>query len=264
MTISVVTVVRNAESIIRETIESVLEQSINTFEYLIIDGLSSDRTYEIVCGYDNAFRERGIKFTHISEKDAGVYDAMNKAAHIAEGRFINYMNAGDCFHDADVLKCVEENIERNELAGVFYGDTIVLTEQGEILVKAREINTVLKHMPFYHQACFTNRLLLMDNLYNCSYKIVADYDLYLRLYEKQYTFIKMDQTICKYRIGGISMEHPYKTYCENVEVKIQHGIIRGSSLKQLLSNFYYKNLFIEEMPFHKLATCFQRRRQHNQ
>ena len=102
--ITVVTVSFNAEGTIENTIRSVLDQSYDDFEYLILDGKSTDQTYEIVKSYDSSFKEKGIVFRHFSSPDSGIFDAMNKAVQEAQGEWIIYMNADDSFYDQNVLK----------------------------------------------------------------------------------------------------------------------------------------------------------------
>ena len=91
--ISIVTVCYNAERTIKSTIESVLKQTYTDYEYILIDGKSTDNTYKIVCSYDKKFKNRGVQYRHISEQDQGIFDAMNKGIQMARGRYINFMNA---------------------------------------------------------------------------------------------------------------------------------------------------------------------------
>ena len=99
--ISIVTVCYNAERSIKSTIESVLKQTYTDYEYILIDGKSTDNTYKIVCSYDKKFKNRGVQYRHISEQDQGIFDAMNKGIQMARGRYINFMNADDKFHDSE-------------------------------------------------------------------------------------------------------------------------------------------------------------------
>ena len=102
---SVVTVVFNGSSVIEKTIESVLNQEYEPYEYLIFDGKSTDNTLEIVNRYQDAFKQKGISFVVVSEKDTGIYNAMNKGVKAAKGDFISFLNAGD-WYELDALKNV--------------------------------------------------------------------------------------------------------------------------------------------------------------
>ena len=90
--ISIVTVCYNAERSIKSTIESVLKQTYTDYEYILIDGKSTDNTYKIVCSYDKKFKNRGVQYRHISEQDQGIFDAMNKGIQMARGRYINFIS----------------------------------------------------------------------------------------------------------------------------------------------------------------------------
>lgn len=125
--ITVVTVCFNASETIKSTIESVLNQNYYDFEYVIVDGKSKDDTYKIVESYDKKFEEKNIKYMHNSEKDNGIFDAMNKAANIANGEWIIYMNADDTFYDNSVLSNISKYLKDN--ADVVYGNTIRLKKR---------------------------------------------------------------------------------------------------------------------------------------
>ena len=103
-TVSVVTVCYNADKTISNTIKSVLEQNFSDYEYIIVDGASKDNTLNIVEGFRSGFEDKGISFKVVSEKDNGIYDAMNKGAKLCSGEWILFLNADDSFADPDVLK----------------------------------------------------------------------------------------------------------------------------------------------------------------
>ena len=111
--VTVVTVTFNAEDCIEDTILSVINQSYKNIEYIVVDGLSTDGTLDVVRRYADRID------TWMSEKDLGIYDAMNKAIDIASGDWIVFMNAGDSFYNNDVIKDVFENVP--EGAELVYG-----------------------------------------------------------------------------------------------------------------------------------------------
>ena len=95
MKLSVVTISFNAEECIARTIQSVLAQTVPVYEYIMSDGASKDRTYEIICSYDAEFERRGIRFLHSSEPDKGISDAFNKGVSRATGDLVAIINADD-------------------------------------------------------------------------------------------------------------------------------------------------------------------------
>ena len=132
--ISIVTVCYNAERSIKSTIESVLKQTYTDYEYILIDGKSTDNTYKIVCSYDKKFKNRGVQYRHISEQDQGIFDAMNKGIQMARGRYINFMNADDKFHDSEVLETLFANQELDD--DVIYGNTVRVSRDEKWMTKA--------------------------------------------------------------------------------------------------------------------------------
>jgi len=126
MKLTVATVCFNAEKTIEETIKSVLAQTYQNIEYLIIDGKSTDRTLELIGKYQTDSRVRVI-----SERDSGLYDAMNKAASVCSGEYILYMNSGDLFADRRVLAAVVPCLDSD----IIYGNVIRIRQDGKHLEK---------------------------------------------------------------------------------------------------------------------------------
>ena len=119
MKISVITVCRNSEETIERTLQSVACQTCKDFEYIVVDGVSTDSTLEII----DKYKSHISKF--ISEPDKGIYDAMNKGAKMAEGEYIVFLNADDVFIHENVLSLVAEKM-KDKKADLFYGDLVFL------------------------------------------------------------------------------------------------------------------------------------------
>ena len=100
---TVITVTYNAEDVLAKTIESVLKQKCRPYEYLVFDGKSTDKTLDIADRYKTLFQEKGIRFVIVSEKDTGIYNAMNKGINAATGDFISFLNAGDWYQEDALL-----------------------------------------------------------------------------------------------------------------------------------------------------------------
>ena len=201
--ISVITVCLNAEKEIEYTIESILNQDFADFEYLIKDGQSDDSTLEIAEKYRNRFQEKNIPFRIISEKDEGLYDAMNQAAGCAEGEWIIYINAGDALFDEHVLKCLSSEISGS--ADVIYGDAVLLENDRYKLLKAGSIERFKNYNPICHQASLTRTEIIRKYSFDPKYEIAADFDLFLKAcLSNEKGFKKTDFAFCVFRLGGIS------------------------------------------------------------
>ena len=200
---SIITVCLNAEQCIRETIQSVLNQTCTSFEYIIKDGLSSDKTVSIAQSFSAAFAERGISYRIISRKDSGIYDAMNQAIHETKGEWINFMNAGDQLADKAILDRVIES-GCMEKADIVYGDRIL--RKGELFYyqKARALENMWYLFPFGHQSTLTRRKLFKNNLYSTRYKINSDYKFYLQMYREGKEFCYFPAAVSIYDTTGIS------------------------------------------------------------
>tara|TARA_B110000211_G_scaffold231975_1_gene294672 strand:- start:307 stop:1140 length:834 start_codon:yes stop_codon:yes gene_type:complete len=210
--LTVITVVRNCVDIIENTILSVINQSYSNIEYIIIDGNSTDGTKDIIKKYEDK-----ISFW-TSEADTGIYDAMNKGISNANGKFVNFMNAGDVFIHSNICKLFAEQILKKEF-NVIYGDVIARSDinNSEILVKAKPLNKIWKGMIFCHQSAFIKLSNLKETPFDLKFKIVADLNQILSLYINSKIFLYMPIVISKVLIGGVSYSNP-KTIIEQIKV----------------------------------------------
>lgn len=216
--ISVITVCYNCDTIIKETCLSVLSQTYDNFEYVIIDGGSKDKTNTIINEMKVLAQERRIHFINISERDNGVYDAMNKGAKLASGEFIIYMNAGDFFFNENVLS--EIDIHLNSNVDVLYGDTEMIYNWGRILNKPKTLSKK-NPMPFIHQSCITKRSLILENPFDLKYKIISDHNLYYQLLNKGANFVYAPIKFSTYEVRtGLSAASPLMIQREHAKI---HG-----------------------------------------
>ena len=152
MKISIVTVCYNEEKNIAMTINSVLRQNDTSYEYIICDGASTDKTVEIAELYREAFEKKGIDYIIKSEKDGGIYFGMNNGIDLATGDYVIFMNAGDCFHGLDVIKNIVDALKDKEyLPDVVYGDATFVERGYYEIRKAGPIDDMCNGMPFFHQ-----------------------------------------------------------------------------------------------------------------
>lgn len=178
--ITVVTVCFNAAKTLEKTIQSVINQTYNNIEYIIIDGASTDGTLDIIKKYK--YRISYWK----SEPDKGIYDAMNKGIKAATGEWINFMNAGDMFADKNVLK----NIFERDLYeyGVIFGAWFLIYKKHKRILKPFpffENKNKYKEMGFSHQSVFVKTKFAYKYMFDTALKICADYYMIWNLYYKE-------------------------------------------------------------------------------
>ena len=149
--ISVVTICYNAVECIEETMLSVLNQTYDKVEYIVIDGGSKDGTVDIIKRYAH----RLAYWT--SEPDKGIYDAMNKGIQKANGEWINFMNAGDTFYSSTVIQEVFSKVSLS--SDIIYGDTCLSFSIGQYIREGKKV-TDKDYMPFGHQASFSRTRLM--------------------------------------------------------------------------------------------------------
>lgn len=203
MTFSIITICLNAEIEIGNTIASVINQTCTDYEYLIKDGVSRDQTVSIAESFVPAFAEKGVSYRIISQSDSGIYDAMNQAVCEAQGDWVIFMNAGDCFANNFVLDHVEKSICLKD-ADIVYGDRILRNKKLFLYQKARALEDIRYGLPFGHQSTFTRRELFTNNLYSLQYKISSDYRFYLQMYLKGKKFVYFPDAVSIYDINGLS------------------------------------------------------------
>ncbi|OWU91774.1 MULTISPECIES: glycosyltransferase family 2 protein [unclassified Flavobacterium] len=225
--ISIITVVYNDEQYISKTIESVLNQSYDNIEYIIVDGGSTDSTVERIKNYTDAID------AFISEKDRGIYDGMNKGIQKSSGDYLLFLNSGDFFHNNNILNVISGYIEKSGNADIIYGDFSVKSEDANFgfIRKAGDVGSIKKEMVFSHQACFIKGDLHRKNNYDLKYRICADYNFLLKSYLEGAKFYKVPEIIATVSNGGLSDMNRIKVFKERLEIK--------KVLIPSVSNYYY-------------------------
>lgn len=210
MDFTVITVSYNAESNIEETIKSVLEQINYSFvyEYIIIDGKSTDNTLQIAQKYKCAFKEKGINYKIYSEKDKGIYDAMNKGVKFAKGRYIFFLNCGDTFTDKNIFLNLQRFMLGANEADILFGNVIVnnsgITKQLRFsTVFYNPLSFVLNRM-ICHQAIWSKKEVLEEHPFRICYKLCADREWLAYCCSEKMKCHYIDIDICKYDTNGIS------------------------------------------------------------
>lgn len=229
MKLSIITVCFNAENTIERTIKSILEQTFTEFEWVVVDGKSTDTTNEIIKKYLQEFERKGVKVNYRSESDKGIYDAMNKGAQRATGEYLTYMNADDLYYKNDSIERVITILD-NTSADIVYGDCCFIKPTEQYIEKAKAIETITYHLPFCPQAAFVKSELQRQLQFDTQFRISADYDFFLRAYLQGKQFQRVEQVVAYFTFGGASNENLVRTYKEDVAVKVKNGLERENSI----------------------------------
>lgn len=209
MRISIITATYNSASTVADTFESVLKQTYKDIDYFVIDGGSTDGTIDIIKEYEAVF---GGRMHYISEKDRGIYDAMNKGVGMATGEWVIFMNAGDVFAADDVLRRVF--CQPLADADVVYGDVV---KDGNVK-KAPDSYYLYHRMIFCHQCVFTRRSCLVSTPFDIKHRLSADFKSFIELYQKGARFRYVNLPIAIFDTGGVSNSHRSKGLRDNISV----------------------------------------------
>ena len=219
---SIITVTYNAASVITPTLQSILAQSYTEYEFLLIDGGSSDNTVELV-------RNSGVRIaTLVSERDKGLYDAMNKGIAHATGDYLCFLNAGDSFHAPDTLeKMAACCAGRAALPDILYGETAEVDAERRF-VRMRRLQAPEKldwrsfrhGMLVCHQAFFARRdKAPMSDL---SYRLSADVDWCIRVMKESKDIVNTHIVVVDYLQNGLSLQHHRASLIERFRIMAKH------------------------------------------
>ena len=242
MKISIVTICFKEEKNIAKTIESVLMQSSEDFEYIICDAKSPDKTVEIAESYKEQFEEKGVAYFVNSEKDAGIYDGMNKGIAKASGEYIYFLNAGDSFFDKDVVGTVIKAVYKNEFPDILYG-AVATVEKNITTILPADHTRLEEYMSVSHPGVFAKTELMKESPFSIDYKIGADYHFILGQFLQKKNFFKVENLVVAYfSSDGVSSVNIIQSIKEQEKVKSEYGV-KTRRLKWLLFA-YKKQLFV--------------------
>jgi len=198
MKLSIITINRNNAEGLRKTIESVVSQTFTDYEYIIIDGASTDGSVGVIKQYAD-------KITYwVSEPDKGIYNAMNKGIKVATGEYLQFLNSGDWLYSNIILDAV---FKLNRIEDILYGSQIVHLGDVKILREYPEYIHLghLYRFGLPHQATFIKRQMFAHEYYNEDYKFVADLEFLVKQFMiNNCTSYKLDMIICNFDGRGIS------------------------------------------------------------
>ncbi len=210
--VTVVTVTYNAEAILEETILSVINQNYNNIEYIIIDGASTDDTINIIKKYEN-----NIAYW-VSEPDDGIYFAMNKGIEKATGEWINFMNAGDTFFDHKTVEYIMNHKDNGD--EMVYGNCQIETW----IKKPHDASGYSNTTSICHQTLFAKTELMKETPFDTRYKISADHNFILNMFQKNKKFQYIDRSIAKFLLNGLSNTQILRMQIEGLAVLFSNNV----------------------------------------
>ena len=219
MKVSIITVTFNSGSTLRDTLESVCSQSYHDIEHIIVDGSSTDNTLNIANEYSH------ISLI-VSEKDKGIYDAMNKGISLSTGEIVGILNSDDLYQDTYIIETIVNLFSQYSSTDIVYGNLIY--------VKSENVDKVVrrwKSMPYKndffdngnvppHPSLFVKRRIYEESgLFNLDFKLAADYEFMLRIFKKHSYKSKYVNTVfVKMRTGGATNKSFSNIVKQNIEI----------------------------------------------
>lgn len=218
-TLSVITVTYNAERTLERTLKSVQEQSYPYIEHIVVDGKSKDNTVGLIQQYENP------KLKWISEPDKGLYDAMNKAATMASGDYVCFLNAGDTFFSPETVRKMMQSF--NDTPDIIYGETAIVDDKGKFLfmrrLKAPETlswKSFKQGMLVCHQAFIVKRSVFEP--YDLNYRFSSDFDWAIRMMKKSKSIHNTHLTLINYLNEGMTTANRKASLKERYRIMAKH------------------------------------------
>ncbi|MBM6761411.1 glycosyltransferase family 2 protein [Megamonas hypermegale] len=198
--ISLISVTYNADNNIENMIKSVINQrNLSDIEFIIIDGLSTDRTCDIIKKYDSYID------IFLSEKDNGIYDAMNKGLKFATGEYVYFLGADDTLYNNHVLANVVSYL--NDTVDILSGNVYLVDNclhMKKLSTNKYTKKEIINGKMLPHQGLFVKRTLALKYKFNIKYKIASDYEMLLKIIKDNYNILYIDDIIANYNVSGIS------------------------------------------------------------
>ncbi len=222
-TISFITVVRNNAEGLRTTLENLSTLPYDQKELVVIDGESTDGSLDVITEYADH-----ISY-FISERDSGIYDAMNKGIRASSGKFLWFVNAGDRVRGIDELKALFAT--DSPLCDIFYGDTLIVNEQGEELGLRRKplpaklsVNSLKNGMVICHQSFIVRRSIAP--LYDTTYRFSADYGWMIECVRRAKSSVNVGVVLSEFELGGATTKHHKASLKERYRImKANFGLL---------------------------------------
>lgn len=257
--ISIITIVYNDIAHIVETMDSVVGQDYPHIEYIIIDGASSDGTKEKILEYiasrakvdsqadpkkteslkhaeqnskiflTATHREKNLTFKLLSEKDSGIYDAMNKGIDLATGQWCNFMNCGDRFHSPNTLKeffthfLQSAQVSSQTTPQILYGDAQLIYDDTHSKILYASTKPHKYHHHFIHQSAFIATPLMQAYRYDTGFKIAGDTDFFAKAYNNGARFHYVPLVVASFSLEGISSHLSWQMFKEDCQIGYKYN-----------------------------------------
>jgi glycosyltransferase involved in cell wall biosynthesis len=263
---TIITVCYNSEKTIERTFESILNQTYENIEYIVIDGNSTDKTVDIIKKFSKKFTDKGIDFKWLSESDNGIYDAMNKGINISSGDIIGIINSDDWYRD-DIISLINKYYKKEPDTDIFYGDLLKVIDN-ETMLGFGYINLKnIQSLRLNHPTMFVKKQVYKElGNYDTNFKIGADRDFVFRALNNNLKFKKLDEIISYFSLEGVSNEYDsFKQLLNRIieelhilkknninKIKIYKIILRKSIsgfINYLISNIFGKKAYKKFLKF---------------
>ncbi|MDX6021767.1 colanic acid biosynthesis glycosyltransferase WcaE [Scandinavium sp. V105_16] len=221
MLLSVITVAfRNYEGVVKTwaSLAHLARDPSIQFEWIVVDGGSADGTAEFLQNLNGEYNLR-----YLSEKDKGIYDAMNKGIEMSRGKFAIFLNSGDIFHE-DIAQCVRQLNGQTDDAMVI-GDAMLDFGDGHKIRRSAKPGWYIYHsLPASHQAIFFPLTGLQRYPYDLQYRVSSDYALAAKMYKEGYAFKRIKGLVSEFSMGGVSTSNNLEL-CRDAK-NVQRQILR--------------------------------------
>jgi len=244
--ISIITVCYNAEEYIEQCIQSVLSQDFDNFEYIIIDGGSTDATLNVIEKYQDE-----LAYWH-SKPDRGISHAFNQGLEQAKGEWIVFLNADDCYCNTKVLSSIASVLRVSANIDLVYGQIQIVKRQqciepiSGLVGQSWEWKSFRFHSTIPHPASFTHkRLFERLGLFDENFRNALDYEFYLRAGKTLKVLYVSDLWVWM-RTGGMSTDEAYRSYAESRDAQIKHAVF-GHSIAWVIYIYYVMRIWLGKL-----------------
>lgn len=209
--LSAITVTKDNLEGLKRTARSIRTQSARNYEWIVVDAVSGDGT--------ESYMRTDAPHIYIREADSGIYDAMNKGIRAASGKYVVFLNAGDCFSDMDIVSTIMRAAAGDP--DFIFGDSL---ETGGFFKKAHSLDSIGWGMPTHHQAMIYRRDKMRPPFYDTGYKIAADYDFTRRFLKDAGSTHYIPAALCIFENGGLSETRRKQARKELYDIREKDGV----------------------------------------